>query len=108
MVFHCVILECDCDPEGTTVDYCDMKTGQCICKNNIGGSRCDQCAPGFYKNQYLPFLQCQPCDCSNEGSNSEVCNSENGQCPCKENVLGRVCNYCKSGFFGYPNCIGKS
>ena len=88
--------ECDCNPEGTTADFCDTETGQCICKDGFGGSRCDQCAPGFFKNQYLPFFQCDPCDCSENGSTSEICDPTNGQCPCKhENILGRKCNQCR-------------
>ena len=73
-----------------------METGQCICKYGFGGPRCDQCLPGFFKNQYLPFFQCDPCDCSEKGSTSEICDPEDGQCQCKhENILGRKCNQCK-------------
>ena len=83
-----------------------METGQCICKDGFGGSRCDQCAPGLFKNQYLPFFACQTCDCSKLGSTSEICNSEDGQCPCKENVAGRVCDECTADHYEYPNCSG--
>ena len=82
-----------------------METGQCICKYGFGGSSCNQCAPGFFKNQYLPFFQCDPCDCSEQGSTSETCDAY-GQCPCKENVSGRVCNDCTLDHFRYPNCFG--
>ena len=85
-----------------------METGQCICKDGYGGSRCDQCLPGFFKNPYLPFFQCQPCGCSDEGSTSEICDSEDGQCTCNENVSGRTCNECKTNLYGYPDCFGKS
>ena len=84
-----------------------MQTGQCICKDGFGGARCDECAPGFFKNQYLPFFQCQPCGCSEEGSTSEICDNEDGQCLCKENVSGRTCKYCKADHYGYPDCTGK-
>lgn len=65
--------------------------------------RCDKCANGFFKNQQ----ECQPCGCASEGSTSEICDSVDGQCPCKENVSGRVCNECKPDHYGYPNCSGK-
>jgi laminin, alpha 3/5 len=47
----------------------------------------------------------QPCDCDKDGSvqNSE-CSVFGGQCTCKENVIGRQCSKCKSGYFGFPNC----
>ena len=37
--------ECDCDPIGTegNINLCDKETGQCICKENVDGDRCDQC-----------------------------------------------------------------
>ena len=88
-----------------------METGQCICKDRFGGSRCDQCLPGFFKNQHLPFFQCDPCNCSEQGSTSEICDPEDGKCPCKENFSGRACTQCKidNAFrqWPYPDCSGK-
>lgn len=43
--------ECNCDPIGSVPgSNCDSLTGECVCKssNGIGGTRCDQCKPGFY------------------------------------------------------------
>lgn len=44
---------CDCDPTGTRRDVngtliCDSVGGQCQCKENVMGQRCDRCAPGSY------------------------------------------------------------
>lgn len=45
------------------------------------------------------------CDCNPDGSvNSGICQYFGGQCECKENVIGRQCNHCKTGYFGFPNC----
>ena len=82
-------IDCDCDPQGTTQATCDTETGQCLCKEGFGGPRCDQCSPGYFKSKYLPFIRHQPCECNEEGSTSNVCNCESGQCPCKENITGR-------------------
>ncbi|CAF0881627.1 unnamed protein product, partial [Brachionus calyciflorus] len=47
----------------------------------------------------------QPCNCNQEGSkNIEICNYFGGQCDCKDNVIGRQCNRCKTGYFGFPDC----
>ena len=47
--------ECDCDPIGTegNINLCDKETGQCICKENVDGDRCDQC-----KVSCIPQLNC--------------------------------------------------
>lgn len=34
------------------------------------------------------------CQCHTNGSVSEVCNGQTGQCPCRKNVLGRQCDEC--------------
>ena len=44
---------CNCDPTGTRRDengtlICDSVGGQCECKANVIGQRCDRCAPGSF------------------------------------------------------------
>ena len=48
-----------------------------------------------------------PCNCNSEGSTSDSCKEFGGQCPCKDNVIGRTCSRCKVGFYGFPNCKRK-
>ena len=55
----------------------------------------------FYNNGTLP------CACDLRGSRSEKCVEFGGQCPCLENVIGRTCTRCKSGYYGFPNCKSK-
>ena len=46
------------------------------------------------------------CNCDEQGSNSKQCNS-NGQCDCKQNVVGTHCNLCPSlETTGFPSCEG--
>ena len=45
-----------------------------------------------------------PCDCDGQGSTSKYCQEFGGQCPCKDNVIGRQCTRCKIGYYGFPNC----
>lgn len=40
---------CDCDPTGSRDGgMCDAFSGQCICKQNVEGQRCDRCKYGFF------------------------------------------------------------
>jgi hypothetical protein len=41
--------DCQCRIEGVInarLD-CDLRSGQCPCRENIGGRTCDRCAPGL-------------------------------------------------------------
>ena len=45
-----------------------------------------------------------PCACDIDGSTSFECEQFGGQCQCKPNIIGRQCEACKTGFYGFPDC----
>ncbi|XP_068125858.1 laminin subunit beta-3 [Hyperolius riggenbachi] len=91
-------VSCDCDPEGSDAGgSCDQRNGRCICKDNVGGERCDQCKPGYYFLSASNPQGCTKCDCDPQGTErDQLCDSETGQCLCLPNVTGRRCDQCSS------------
>ncbi|KAK7907204.1 hypothetical protein WMY93_015816 [Mugilogobius chulae] len=100
--------ECECHGHSS---HCDAFTGHCLnCLDDTTGPFCDTCSPGYYGNAtraHLPTASHAPapctcpattCQCHTNGSVSEVCNQETGQCQCRDNVMGRQCDEC------LPNC----
>ena len=47
------------------------------------------------------------CDCDELGAKFSTCDKIGGQCICKEGVVGRSCNKCKKGYYGFPRCQRK-
>ncbi|XP_076373479.1 laminin subunit beta-1-like isoform X2 [Tachypleus tridentatus] len=94
-------LKCDCDLTGSLSEQCDPLGGQCQCKPNVVGRRCDRCAPGAYG--FGP-KGCTSCSCHNFGSVDNFCDIETGQCRCRINTYGQHCDECQPGFWNYPNC----
>jgi laminin, alpha 3/5 len=98
--------ECDCELEGTQegmAKLCDKATGQCKCKENMQGLRCDQCKAGYYDHP-----RCYDCGCNRDGAISDmVCDSKTATCLCKENVDGERCDYCKQGMFNLEDRNAK-
>ncbi|XP_058457360.1 laminin subunit alpha [Malaya genurostris] len=45
-----------------------------------------------------------PCNCDYYGSTSFECEQFGGQCQCKPYIIGRQCEACKTGYFGFPDC----
>ncbi|KAG7508024.1 laminin subunit alpha-2 isoform X5 [Solea senegalensis] len=91
---------CDCSGnlDLSAPGSCDPITGQCLhCRQGYGGAECDSCADGYYGDALIA-KDCRPCQCHTNGSAHEVCNKQTGQCPCKDNVVGRQCDEC------VPNC----
>ncbi|XP_026197124.1 laminin subunit alpha-2 isoform X3 [Anabas testudineus] len=87
---------CDChgNLDLSIPNSCDPITGRCLrCRQGYSGVACDSCAEGYYGDA-ITAKNCQPCQCHTNGSVSEVCSKETGQCLCRENVIGRQCDEC--------------
>ncbi|KAK3796923.1 hypothetical protein RRG08_032228 [Elysia crispata] len=39
---------CNCNPGGSRGNSCDQVTGQCVCKEKVGGRRCDEPLTGYF------------------------------------------------------------
>ncbi|XP_040262985.1 laminin subunit beta-2 isoform X2 [Bufo bufo] len=100
-ILHEGALACNCDPQGSLSSECDQNGGQCRCKPNVIGRRCDRCAPGTYG--FGPS-GCKSCDCNLEGASHNFCDQYNGQCPCRTGAYGSKCDRCQPGHWGFPNC----
>ncbi|GAB6026920.1 laminin beta [Chamberlinius hualienensis] len=93
--------ECTCDLTGSVSSICDPLGGQCQCKPNIVGRKCDRCSPATYG--FSP-TGCTPCDCNSVGALDNFCNATTGKCNCRPNTYGRQCDECRPGYWSYPNC----
>ncbi|XP_076023918.1 laminin subunit alpha-2 [Genypterus blacodes] len=90
----CEPCNCHGNLDPTAPGSCDPITGQCLrCRQGYGGVACGRCDEGYYGDA-ITARNCQPCQCHTNGSVTEVCNQDNGQCQCRENVVGRQCDEC--------------
>lgn len=96
---------CDCNPTGSVSNKCAEYGGFCLCKNNVVGRKCDQCAPGTYG--FGPE-GCKACDCHSIGSKDATCDQVTGQCDCVPNAYGRICDECLPGFGTSPTAACAS
>lgn len=93
-------LPCNCDKAGTVNGsfMCDKSTGQCPCKADVTGLRCNRCVSHTYNLTTRNLLGCEMCDCDPLGTlPGTVCNQINGQCVCLLHREGRKCDKCKPG-----------
>ncbi|KAG3258086.1 usherin, transcript variant X1 [Ictidomys tridecemlineatus] len=93
---------CNCNTSGT-VDgdiTCHQNSGQCKCKANVIGLRCNHCNFGFKFLQSFNDDGCEPCQCNLYGSVDKFCNPFSGQCDCKKEVKGLQCDTCRENFYG--------
>lgn len=79
---------CECGPMGLLARECTEYGGQCKCKTNVVGRKCDQWAPGSYG---LGPEVCKECDFNNMGSMSNICDKSTGHCQCHPYSFGRQC-----------------
>ncbi|XP_041646715.1 usherin [Cheilinus undulatus] len=102
-------LPCACDTSGTVPEgVCDMRTGQCPCREGVVGARCTNCAPNYYNNslqlQQGLYEGCVPCSCDPRGTVAgSVCDSNTGQCVCLPTRSGQDCSGCRPDFYLSPD-----
>ncbi|XP_070687634.1 laminin subunit beta-4 [Pempheris klunzingeri] len=95
-------IPCDCDPAGSQGGgLCDPLRGQCICKDNVEGQRCDRCRHGFFSLRQDDPAGCQECRCNVLGSIG--CDPVTGSCECNRLATGPQCDRCLAGFWGLGN-----
>ncbi|XP_036926552.1 laminin subunit beta-4 isoform X1 [Sturnira hondurensis] len=106
-------LPCECDPDGTVsgglcVSHSDPAlgsvAGQCLCKKNVVGAKCDQCKSSHYGLSATDPVGCQPCNCNPLGSLPlSTCDVDTGQCLCQPFATGQHCEECMVGYWGLEN-----
>uniref|UniRef100_A0A452UH64 Laminin subunit beta 4 n=1 Tax=Ursus maritimus TaxID=29073 RepID=A0A452UH64_URSMA len=111
-------IPCECDPDGTLsggmcVSHSDPAlgtvAGQCLCKENVEGAKCDQCKPNHHGLSAADPVGCQPCNCNPFGSLPlSTCDVDTGQCLCQPFATGPHCEECIVCIcLGFPLCSPK-
>ncbi|KAJ8032912.1 Laminin subunit alpha [Holothuria leucospilota] len=93
-----ILKEIPFDRAGDFITYCahddffiNMEAPD-ICKNSVFSISTD-----FNNGAFS-------CNCDPSGSTSFTCEQIGGQCPCRANIVGRQCDRCAIGYYGFPNC----
>ncbi|PKU40260.1 laminin subunit beta-1 [Limosa lapponica baueri] len=106
---HCRPCPCPDGPESgrqfASGCYQDPVTLQVVCVCSVGyiGSRCDECASGFFGSPDEVGGACQPCQCNNniDTTDPEACDKKTGMCmKCLYHTEGENCHLCKEGYYG--------
>ena len=69
----------------------------------IKSNRLNETLPRIWENSNI-----LNCDCNMEGSVFVECSNSKVNCFCKTNVTGMKCANCHPGFYGFPDCKGKT
>lgn len=86
---------------------CQGTSGQCLCRPNVIGRRCDQCKEGYWNIDSQNG--CEPCNCDKIGSKNSTCDQYSGKCYCRPGITGVKCDQCETNYYGFSadGCSGK-
>lgn len=107
----CRPCRCNDNADLSIAGSCSQATGECLaCGGHTTGWHCHLCSPGFHGNASLG-RGCSPCTCFGPGSVSGAggrpeCGQEDGQCACKEHVVGGRCDGCDPGYWNIHSATG--
>ncbi|XP_068190889.1 laminin subunit gamma-3 [Antennarius striatus] len=70
----------------------------CSCPQGFAGQFCEQCAPGFTREDpgKGAISTCVPCQCHQHGT----CHPQTGVCDCSDFTTGMTCERCLEGYYG--------
>nr|XP_032803561.1 usherin [Petromyzon marinus] len=93
---------CGCHVAGTRGGDpdCEEHSGQCRCKPNVRGAKCDSCDYGFKLLSAANPLGCESCNCSARGALDQLCDPGSGQCACVPHAENTRCDACSAGYYG--------
>ena len=63
---------CNCHPQGSSSNICDVTTGQCDCVMNTVGVTCDQCSEEFFMTDDYYQDRCTRCICFGRSDDCEA------------------------------------
>lgn len=91
--------QCQCNKLGSWSNTCDPITGQCQCRQGVGGVHCERCDPGYWGLHKISEgnAGCLPCSCNPFGSIRNDCEQMSGRCVCKPGLQGIKCSVCPEG-----------
>ena len=79
-----------------------MATGSFLKYENLR----PECKKILYSVGAYVFDGAYECGCDPQGSKSQICDPLGGQCECKPNVVGRTCDRCAAGTYGFGGVDG--
>ncbi|XP_055874257.1 uncharacterized protein LOC106052215 isoform X2 [Biomphalaria glabrata] len=101
-----------CDCHGNA-DSCSEVNGKFVCncksESNTQGNDCKSCVSSYFRSPGQ-FSCVGKCQCNSDGvvNSSNPCDQSNGQCFCKANVEGSMCDSCKPFTYNFTstNALG--
>lgn len=110
--------DCNCHPAGVVAGFAgcgSVPAGElCQCKDRVEGRICNKCKPLYWNLNANSPQGCEECGCNVPGTlgGISVCDTDSGQCVCKNLVVARGCSECADGTYGLKEdnlfgCSGK-